>query len=385
MSATPKSVSEGKAKSWEEVAEMEADNLEDLKYDLLDHKCDETGYRDQISLNQRPADAEKELVAVETLLLVVGMQPDVRHSKFILLEAAARLRWIRDSGLDPHRWGVAMGLLRRQLQLMPYPESLELHNLLDPYSVPKGSWQQLVRQFLVENDARIRSQQALEEFAELMDHVPDANTSRSHLLDWISAASNHLSKEHMARLLEPVSTSVQQIDPKDVGRRRVRARIMKLNSIWTGNVDTVPTASQPQSVSDTHTSEMDQNHAEESQISSAATEMDRLREKVRDKVAGKRAVLVGNREDSELETRLQRELQLQVEVVVATPNRIEAISERLSSGTLDYLLYASGFGAHKDVKKLARASKAGGVHFLDVGKGRPLACLLALARDLELA
>ena len=48
------------------------------------------------------------------------------------------------------------------------------------------------------------------------------------------------------------------------------------------------------------------------------------------------------------------------------------------------MLIATGFQAHTIDGILARAARAGGVPYVRVFKGRPLACVRALARSLGL-
>jgi hypothetical protein len=72
-----------------------------------------------------------------------------------------------------------------------------------------------------------------------------------------------------------------------------------------------------------------------------------------------------------------------LECRIAEPRRLQALGEAIEEGQYDLVLAATGFQLGSLDQLLARACRTAGVAYLRVNRGRPLACLRALARDLE--
>lgn len=376
IDATPYEATRGRCVTWTEVAAHEERRIRDLDSQRTSQGLDEYGFGDSGFGSPRPADPEAILAGTEGML--AGAGPDLQGKLPVgtLTKAAARLRWIRSHRPDPIRWGKAMGLLRRQYVQLPEAQRGLLGQWLDPAFTPSAPWGQILDTGDLDTENRYRHQKALEQFAELMDSLPDDATDRDTLLSWIVAAGAHLAGAEIAGLLEPVSAAVLALDPECAEDRGVRRRLRRLQALL---------SHEPGPAEDPDGSGHEPEDEEETPpITEAARELELLRARVRAQVSGKRALLISNRVDHQLADRLEGDLGILLEIDEASPRRIDAAAERIQHGTVDLLLYATGFASHKDVNKLAGAARLAKVPFIKVARGRPQACLLALARDLGL-
>lgn len=106
-----------------------------------------------------------------------------------------------------------------------------------------------------------------------------------------------------------------------------------------------------------------------------------LLDTVRGMTSGKRLVFVSNRRDPDLELRLKDLLpEAALEWRVAEPKRIETLGESIQQGAFDVVLAAIGFQSLATDHLLARACRLARVKYLRVNRGRPNACIRALAR-----
>jgi hypothetical protein len=65
--------------------------------------------------------------------------------------------------------------------------------------------------------------------------------------------------------------------------------------------------------------------------------------------------------------------------------RVQAQCARISSGAYEMVISATGFQEHGTDAALNCACKPARVPYIRVGRGRPLACVQALAREFGLA
>ena len=106
-----------------------------------------------------------------------------------------------------------------------------------------------------------------------------------------------------------------------------------------------------------------------------------LAARVRAQTQGKKALFVSNREDPELGVRLEELLGIQIAWCDGSLRRVQAQCERIKGGSYDLILSATGFQVHGVDSALARAAGAGGVPYVRVNRGRPVACVQAIARE----
>jgi hypothetical protein len=106
---------------------------------------------------------------------------------------------------------------------------------------------------------------------------------------------------------------------------------------------------------------------------------------VRSRTQGKKALFVSNREDPELGTRLEELLGIEITWCDGSLRRVQAQCERIKGGSYDLILSATGFQVHGVDSALARAASSGDVPYVRVNRGRPVACVQAIAREFGLA
>ncbi len=99
----------------------------------------------------------------------------------------------------------------------------------------------------------------------------------------------------------------------------------------------------------------------------------------RERCAGKRIVIVSHRRDPELQRRVEGALQgASIDWAVSEPKRLEALAQTI--GDYDLVLGALGLQAPRPDCALARACRVADTPYLRVNRGRPVACLRAIAR-----
>jgi hypothetical protein len=109
---------------------------------------------------------------------------------------------------------------------------------------------------------------------------------------------------------------------------------------------------------------------------------DGIRRRVRHLTRDKRALFVGNRSDPELRQRLVELFDLaDLAWAGSEPRRVDGAVQAIAGGAYDIVFCATGFLEHKVSTRLVDACRATDVRFYRVNRGRPLTCLLAVARD----
>ena len=95
--------------------------------------------------------------------------------------------------------------------------------------------------------------------------------------------------------------------------------------------------------------------------------------------------MVTNRNDPALASKLQELFGFaSVEIVDNAQRRIEAAAQRVATGKYDFVFAATGFLPHKVDGSLMQACRDAKKLYVRVNRGRPLACIRALARELGL-
>ncbi len=102
---------------------------------------------------------------------------------------------------------------------------------------------------------------------------------------------------------------------------------------------------------------------------------------VRAQTQGRRTLFVSNREDNVLAASLSKSLGIKVTWCVGNLRGVDAQSERIRQGSYDIVLAATGFLKHGICKTIQEAAKDAGVRYIPVNRGRPEACMQALARE----
>jgi hypothetical protein len=101
----------------------------------------------------------------------------------------------------------------------------------------------------------------------------------------------------------------------------------------------------------------------------------------RGRCAGKRIVVVSHRRDPDLRGRLGEVLEAaSLEWTVAEPSRLKALGDQIHGKSFDLVLGALGLQAPAPDRFLADACRRSDTLYLRVNRGRPIACLRALAQ-----
>ncbi|MFT5435265.1 MAG: hypothetical protein ACI9OJ_005982, partial [Myxococcota bacterium] len=108
-----------------------------------------------------------------------------------------------------------------------------------------------------------------------------------------------------------------------------------------------------------------------------------LRERILPRTKGLRALFVSNRTDPELQATLTATFEFKsLDWCDGSPRRVQTIAGRVAAGAYDMVLGATGFQSHSIDAQLIRACRRADVRYVRVHRGRPLACTLAIAREL---
>jgi hypothetical protein len=207
-----------------------------------------------------------------------------------------------------------------------------------------------------------------------------AATAPATLGVWLLKAFDAFNTPDVAALVGDLRGTVVDLDDDALpdADRRLRRRLRDLKS----HLRNAPESDEPELEHDYDSIKIDLT-APEGPAEEVAD--DSLAALVRARVRGKSALFVSNRDDPDLKAKLEDRLGLDITWCDGNPRKVQAQCESIARRSYDLVLIATGFQAHTIDGILARAARAGGVPYVRVFKGRPLACVRALARSLGLA
>jgi len=357
---------------------------------VSDVPLDDYGWADDL---RRPPPGDPRTILREAQQLVEALggpaqEPPPRHlstppedlnqdSIDQLVKHVQLLRAIRLHSLQPELWGCVVGRLRwlsgRLGDRAPHLRKWLDAEFRPPVDTTKAAAAQSEK-------LRLRQQAARDQRAALPDPAEPAQLGA-----WLLTAFDVFNTAEVAALvgdnLRPVVLELED-DALPDADRRLRRRLRDLKAHLRNASDL--------GSSDEHEHESDDatrvNHAALALESPDADEVpdDSLTALVRARVRGKSALFVSNRDDPDLKAKLEEKLGLEISWCDGNPRKVQAQCESISRGSYDLVLIATGFQAHMIDGILARAARAGGVPYVRVFKGRPLACVRALARTLGL-
>ncbi len=390
LSATPRTtirdlalpLGEAPAKTWADAAEVVERAYERVVEAQAADGRDEYGWADSTALRPAPTDPEAELgqvrAAIEELTGPVANPPPKAVPPAIRLPAPADLerffrwgrtaRWLRGAVVDFETWSQIIGRLRWMAERLPQPARDGLAAALDPAQKPVSTWAALLGRDPEEKRRRAERRALHARLAEL-ETAPDAGAVGAWLLDAFALIDN----EELGRLVQPMREVVVGLVPEEMARTRgERRRLRKLQELLAE-----PAAAR--SEGETEAGEQDDDSP------AAIVPGADLFSLVRPRTAGRRIIFVSNRNDPSLQALLTESFGFaDVDWCEGTPRRIESLPERIANGSVDFVLAATGFQSHWVDTKLYGACKRAGIPYLRVNKGRPLACAVALARELHL-
>lgn len=370
--------------NWVEARALAERLLEEHLQKSADAGMDPDGWADLIARTPAPPDPDAmfdELDAeLKTLLVPPGEVPNGRLGELTavemdaLISAARRLRWVRAQIKKDLDWGVAMGRLRRALPGLG-DRAARVKEILDNRYRPSAPWQRLVG----EGDAP--ESVITESPTRLQADLPAALENKETLLAWLIRAFDVLNTPVLAEMLQPGRELLAGFTEEELNHpdRRVRRRLRELVKRM-AEVEAAPSKEAAKAA--LAAAEEKDAPAEDTL---AQAEIDLLSARVRAQTQGRRALFVSNREDPELGARLSDLLGISIAWCDGSLRRVQAQCERIQRGSYDLVLSATGFQVHGVDSALARASSGAGIPYVRVNRGRPVACVQAIAREFGLS
>jgi hypothetical protein len=370
--------------NWVEACALAERLLDEHLQKSTEAGMDPDGWADTSGRTPPPPDPDamfEELDAeLKTLLVPPGEVPNGRLGELTatemdaLISAARRLRWVRAQVKNDLEWGVAMGRLRRALPGLG-DRAARIKEILDHRYRPSAPWQRLVG----EGDAP--ESVIVESPARLSADLPTALENKENLLAWLIRAFDVLNTPVLAEMLAPgrellASYTEEELNHPD---RRVRRRLRELVK----RMAEIEAAPAKEAAKPARPADEEKDTPVEDTLAQA--EIDLLSARVRAQTQGRRALFVSNREDPELGARLTDLLGITIAWCDGSLRRVQAQCERIQRGSYDLVLSATGFQVHGVDSALARASSGAGIPYVRVNRGRPVACVQAIAREFGLS
>ena len=329
---------------------------------------DACGYADTVdTMAPEPTheEAERHLVAAEEVIagiaanvssLASAMQAP-RALPACVTQTACTLRWLRGR-VDPIRWGIAMGTLRRVGRLLP-DDAATRSSFLTP-----TPWSQLAG---IAGDAGTASVTDTEDAP-----IPASDASDPDVISWLQDAFDAMNGPDLAALLRP---------------HPFRARIEALASR-----ETFPEVTEPSRFKRRlrdivrRLQEAPAPHDPIEEPAPAEPDSDVVAlppESVLQRTRGARVLFVSNRSDAEVASKLCETLVLRSITVCdgTKPRQVESACRSVRRGGYDLVLAVTGFLFHAVDASFVAAAGAADIPLVRVDRGRPAACLRALVRD----
>jgi hypothetical protein len=370
--------------NWREATVLSERLLDEHLAKSNEAGLDEDGWADGAARTPRPSDPDALLAEVDaelkTLLAHTTDTPSPRGADISGAELdrvvtdVRRLRWIRGAVRDDIAWGVAIGRARRAVHSLG-ERGARVREALDHRTRPSTGWAKVLGD-LPEEEAAPSGESPDALRAEL----PAASVTKEGLVAWLIRAFDVINTPDLVALLVPLKGELDALgeDTLNHSDRRVRRRLREL-------VKRVATAAaseaEPQAPKSETLAREEEAPADDK---IAAHALDELASRVRGKTEGRRALFVSNREDPELGARLTDLLGIDITWCDGSLRRVQAQCERIKGGGYDLILSATGFQVHGVDGALSRAASAGSVPYVRVNRGRPVACVQAIAREFGL-
>lgn len=310
---------------------------------------------------------------VESLLGDLGHPPgdvadlpeDPGPHRVDLLRAARDLRCIRRRAPDPLRWGRAVGRLR---WYGAYGRDQELTRVLHYRTKVEQSW---VRYPAQEREEELAEKRLASARRRVLNHRPGDDVDVEVVVSWLRDAFSAFTNPEIAKLCEGLRDRVRELDPAEHEfERGERSRLRRL-------LPHLDKEDLPEVV--IGDAEEDDAQVEVEEAPPGPAEL--LLQRVRERVAGKKAIYFNTRRDRQLEQKLASELDLQIDH--RDPDRWASSANMLSTlGRWDLVLVNTAFIRHTKDRHIRDAAKTAGATYVNVYNGLRLAVLRGLAREL---
>jgi hypothetical protein len=214
----------------------------------------------------------------------------------------------------------------------------------------------------------------------LKAELATARETPASFVAWIIRALDVLNTPDLVALMVPLKGELTSLGDETLNHsdRRVRRRVRELVRRVTSAADAPVETPAREEVAPP-----DEEVASEENIGSRV--LDELATRVRARTAGKRVLFVSNREDPDLGAKLSELLGVEITWCDGSLRRVQAQCERVKGGAYDLVLSATGFQVHGVDAAVSRAASAGDVPYVRVNRGRPVACVQAIAREFGIA
>ena len=366
--------------TWSEAAKHAELRLNQHISEAIAAGFDEDGWADAAARLPAPPDPEALLARVAAeleALPIPASGPAYPHLDLeTILRSAQTLRWIRGSVDDHVIWGTTVGRLRRLLPTLGVQGTV-VRKTLDPTFRPGLPWARVV---MTRPENEVRPDLTAELRAELAG-IGDNNEA---LFSWLLRAFDAFPTPDLAEMLRPRRSQIAALGELAAGhedrriRRRLRILVLRLAS---GGAEATSTPSSVQTTLSAQPGpEAEDTESDLAEEGSLPTLCDR----VRPYTEGRRVLFVSNRLDHELAARLSELLGVEITECEGAARRVEAQCVRIGQNSYDLVLSATGFQSHVTDSLLARATSAAGVPYVRVNRGRPNACVHAIAREFGL-
>lgn len=288
------------------------------------------------------------------------------------------LRWLRGCSPDVLKWGALAGRLRWWAQVHG-TKLADGNRLLDPAYSPEAPWAAIFGR----DKKDLQRRKLVKEVFQGAPAVKD-NPSTDVLFAWLCKALPLADTHHsnIVQAMRPFREMVIALDPLQIEGfdRRMRRRLALLQRDLGANVTEELACEEP---AETH--EAPAEAVEEPSIGALASMSPSVREGILARTEGRTALFVSNRNDPILHERLNETLKFhELAWSECEPRRTAALESAIVAQRYDFVFGATGFFSHSVDGLLMRACRRGNVPYIRVDRGRPLACVRALARELGL-
>lgn len=288
------------------------------------------------------------------------------------VEWARLVRWLRGFVSDFEEWGALVGRLRWLAAQVK--AAAPLAKLLDPALRPPRPWAAELGQDPDAKRLKLLKRRVLQTAPDPRQPQEAASVAR-----WLADAIEVLPGERIASCLAPhgdLLVALSAMEPPDgTNARRWKRRLTKILAAATAlDGRAMPPSLEQEEIPDA---------VEDVQREDPA---DALLQVLLPRTRGKSALFIGNRRDPDLHDELKRTFSFSdLDWCEGGPRRLQDVSDRVDSGRYDFVLGATGFQSHSMDAQMVQACRRAGVPYVRVHRGRRLACILALSRELGLA
>ncbi len=380
----------GRLHDWAEAAEVAERLIEEKRLTLEKRGLDEAGWADHDRCMPAPNDPEARLEVLRNAMEKFfgrldfpsssdtdrELQQNADKSVGELVKWAKELRWLRPHVEDRVRWGQAVGRLRWAATRLPREHRPVLDIALDEQHRPTKPWAHELGEDPVAKQKKKLRKALLQKKPEGDKATPDAVSK------WLAEAfelGDGFSTAEIAERIPDWNATVlalpadESTDKDRKYRRRLKLLQDEIERRERGDVpgEIVPGDVDPEEVKSIEPDEGD-------------IAFRKLLARVRERIEGKSALFVSNRADPMLKERLERELGVQIEWAEIDPRRIQSRIESVRRMSYDLVMSATGFQGHSIDATLGRETKACGLPYVRVNRGRLTTCVRALARQFGL-